>query len=114
MYERQNKKTLASVLRHRVTIQTATITLDGEGGDLQTWTDTITNAPASVDPIQARQQYLNRAVNVDATHVIKMRGDVTVVETQRIKWGSRVFEILTIEDIGEIGALQWITTKERR
>ncbi len=100
--ERQNKKTLSTVLRHRVNIQTATRTADGEGGLSITWATVSANVPASVDPIQARQIFQNRSVDVDATHVIKMRGDVTISEIQRIEWNGRTFEILVIENINEI------------
>jgi len=112
--DRQNKKTLSSVLRHRVDIQTATRSSDSEGGVSTSWATVTAGVPASVDPIQARQQFQNRSVNVDATHIIKMRADVSLVETQQILWGSRVFEILTVENITEISEMYYITTKERR
>jgi SPP1 family predicted phage head-tail adaptor len=112
--ERQIKKSLATVLRHRVDVQTETRTGDGQGGYTAGWATASANVPAAIDPIQARQQFINASVGVDATHVFKMRADVTVAETQRILWGSRVFEILTIENINENGELLFITTKERR
>ena len=112
--DRQIKKSLATVLRHRVDVQTETRTSDGQGGYTASWATASASVPAAIDPIQARQQFINASVGVDATHVIKMRADVTVDEKQRILWGSRVFEILTIEEINENGELLFITTKERR
>lgn len=112
--EREIRKQLVTLLRHRVDIQTATRSSDGEGGVATTWTTTQSDIPAAVDPIQARQQYQYKSVNVDATHFIKMRGEITVTEKQQIVWGSRTFEILTVEDINENGILKFITTKERR
>lgn len=112
--DREIKRQLASILRHRVNIQSATRASDGEGGVATSWTTTLSDVAASVDPIQARQQFQYKSVNVDATHFIKMRGEITVTEKQQIVWGSRTFEILTVEDINENGALKFITTKERR
>ena len=114
MLDRENKKALATVLRHRVNIEEMAGTTDGEGGFTESWAIASENIPASIEPIKASQQFKNRSVNVDATHWIKMRGDVTVLEENRIKWGSRIFEILTIEDIQEQGILKFITCKERR
>jgi head-tail adaptor len=113
MFDRQIKKTSATVMRHYVEIQSATRASDAEGGVSNTWA-TSSYTFASIDPIQARQQYLYNSVNVDATHLIKMRGGVTIDEKNRIKWNIRIFEILTIEDINEMGIIKVITTKEAR
>lgn len=113
-FDREKKKGFASVLCHRVDIQTETRTADGEGGYTAGWSTLMANVPASVDPIQARQQFQYKSVNVDATHWIKMRGEITIAEKDQIVWGSRTFEILTIENINENGVLKFITTKERR
>ena len=113
-FEREKRKNLSSILCHRVDIQSETRTADNEGGFSASWTTIIANVPASVDPIQARQQYQYKSVNVDATHWIKMRGEITIAEKDQIVWGSRTFEILTIENINENGVLKFITTKERR
>jgi len=112
--DRQNKKSLATILRHRVNIESHMGTTDGEGGFIETWATVIANVPASVDPIQARQVFQYRSVNVEATHWIKTRGDVSIAESDRIRWGTRVFEILVIEDIQEQGIVHLITTKEAR
>lgn len=114
MMDRQNKKTLATILRHRVTVEAYTGTTDDEGGFVDLWATAIANVPASVDPIQARQVFQYRSVNVEATHWIKTRGDVTIAESDRIRWGTRIFEILVIEDIQEQGIMHLITTKEAR
>lgn len=113
MFERQIRKTDATVMRHYVEIQAATRTNDGEGGVSVSWGTSATVA-ASVDPIKAIQQFNYKSVNVDATHLIRIRGEITVDEKNIIKWGSRTFEILTIEDINENGILKVITTKEQR
>jgi SPP1 family predicted phage head-tail adaptor len=99
---REGKKTLSTEARHRVTIQVSTNTRNTEGGDVETWADSAT-VWASVSPITAMQQMKFKSVNVDATHLIKFRGYVSVVETNRIVFGARIFEVLTVEDLQERG-----------
>lgn len=113
MMDRQNKKPLASVLRHRVSIQAKEEALDSENEHVETW-NTVDSVWASVDPIKAVQQFENRSVGVDATHLIKVRGSTVVTELNQIQFGTRNFEILTIENIQERGVLKVITCKEVR
>ena len=113
-YNREGKKTLATELRHFIYIQTLTRTTDGEGGFTQSWT-TGDMVPAAVSPIQARQQFENKSVGVDATHLIRIRGQVSLDEkTNRFLFGERTIEILTIEDIQERGIVKVVTCKELR
>ena len=111
MFDRQSKKSLATLLRHRVLIRTKVETPDTQGGFTMVWS-TTTTVWAPVDPIKAIQTMDYRAANVDATHTIKMRGNVSVVETQRLQFDSRDFEILTIENIQERDVFKVITCKE--
>lgn len=113
-YNRESKKTLATELRHFVYIQTLARTADGEGGFTQIWT-TGDMIAAAIFPIQARQQFINKSVGVDATHLIKIRGQISLNEkTNRFLWGERTFEILTIEDMQERGIVKVVTCKEKR
>ena len=113
MIERQGKKTLSSEAKHRVVIQTKSSVSDGEGGFTETYTGTATTW-AAISPIRANQQMEYRSIGVDATHLIKLRGNVSINEADRVVFGSRVFEVLTVENIQERGILKVITCKERR
>lgn len=113
MFDREPKKSLASQMQHYVVIQTKVSTTDGEGGFSENWSTDATVA-AAVLPIQARQQFAYKSINVEATHLIKVRAEVAVTELNRIRWGSRVFEILTVEDIQERGVVKIITCLEKR
>jgi SPP1 family predicted phage head-tail adaptor len=110
---RQGRKSEATVLRHYVTILIATSTTDEEGGFTQAWADGNTIA-ASVDPILARQQFDYKSIGVTATHWIKVRGEIEVIEENRLRFGTRIFEILTIENIQETNFIKFITCKETR
>jgi SPP1 family predicted phage head-tail adaptor len=113
MMDRQGKKTLASEARNYVWIQERVSTTDGDGGFGETWSDT-TRCAAAVLPIQARQVFENRSVGVMATHLIKIRGAMSISEQDRIRWGSRYFEVLYVENIQERGVIKICTCKERR
>jgi SPP1 family predicted phage head-tail adaptor len=108
-----NKKTLASEARHRITIQGTTLTPDGEGGFTEGWSD-LSTVWAKITAVQARQQYQFNSVGVEATHRIEVRGSVVVSELNRIKFGTRYFEVKTIEDIEERGIVKVITCREVR
>lgn len=107
------KKTLASQLRHRVSIQSRTDVSDGEGGQEVSWS-TDSTVYAAIYPTSASQVWEYRTVNVEATHVVKLRGYVTISEENRILFGSRVFEVLTVENYQERDFTQVVTCKEKR
>lgn len=114
MMQREGKKSLASEQHHYVTIQTRTNASDGEGGFAESWADGDT-IPAAVYAITASQQFEFNSVNVSATHRIKIRGLISVSEeNNRFKFGSRILEILTIENMQERGEVKVITCNERR
>jgi SPP1 family predicted phage head-tail adaptor len=112
-YSREGQKTLATECRNRVTIQSNTPVSDGQGGFAEAWS-TIGPVWAAVNPIRATQQSEYKSIGVDATHLIKIRGAVSIAEKNRIVWGARVFEVLTVEDLQERGIIKVCTCKERR
>lgn len=109
-----NKKTLATEARHYVIIQRNTGTTDGEGGFEEGIWSNIQTISAAIYPIQAKQQFQYKSVGVDATHLVKIRGRISIAETDRLAFGSRIFEILTIENIQERSFEKMITCKEAR
>jgi SPP1 family predicted phage head-tail adaptor len=110
---RQGKKTLSSEKKHRISIERNVLTDDGAGGFSEAWT-VVDELWGAVSPIQAWQQYRNASVGVDTSHHIKVHGRAEILETDRLLFKDRVFEILTIEDIQEREILKLITCKERR
>ena len=110
---REEKKTLATDLRHRVILQRNTRKADGEGGFTSSWKD-IGTYWAAVNPIKAEQVFEYQSINVQADIVFKLRGDITVYETDRFSFDSRYFEILTVEKIQERSVLKIFTCKEVR
>jgi SPP1 family predicted phage head-tail adaptor len=113
-FEREPRKSQASEAQHYITIQIRMDTTDEEGGFTSAWED-VQVVSASILPIQARQQFEYKSINVDASHLIRIRGLVAVSETiNRILWGSRIFEILTVENIQERSYIKVLTCLEKR
>lgn len=104
----------AGTLRHRITIQaSSTPTDDGQGGYTPVWVDQST-VWAHIRPMRAKQVEEYRSINVNATHLIEVRGGVDIEEDQQIIFGSRTFEVLTVENEKEEGVKKWVICKERR
>lgn len=104
----------AGDLRHRISIQSrGTPTPDGEGGFTDVW-ESVDTVWSKVRPMRAKQVNEYRSINVHATHLIEVRGEVDVQESYRLVFGSRTFEVLTVEDEKEEGVKKWVVCKERR
>lgn len=88
---------------------------DGRGGFTQEWTNTSPKEHSmAILPLTAKQVLEYKSVNVEASHLIKMRAEIPVSELNRIVYNGRIFEILSAEDIQEKGVVNWVFTKERR
>jgi SPP1 family predicted phage head-tail adaptor len=114
MIEKTGKKSLASECRHRINIQTLSSVSDGEGGFTTAYTDG-SNYWAAIYPMSAAQVKEYRTINVNADYLIKIRGNITVAEkTNRIRFGARYFEVLTVMDLQERGIVKHVACKEER
>lgn len=107
-------KSFASEAQHRVNIQAKTSFSDGEGGHTESWSNAYTNISAAIIPIRSQQVFEYKSINVDATHFIKLAGYIGITELHRIVFGSRIFEVLTVEDLQERDFIKWVTCKENR
>ena len=103
----------AGILNKRITIQEFTEEHDSEGGYTEEWSDVGTYW-ASVRPLSAKQIFEYSSLNVKASHRIKVRAAVPVVEGNRISFDSRYFEVLTVENEMEANVVKWVTCQEVR
>jgi SPP1 family predicted phage head-tail adaptor len=88
-------------MRHRVVIQTQTESRDTHGGVSRTWADTATRW-ASIEPLRGREFYSAQQVNANVTHKIGMRYYSGLTPTHRLKFGTRIFNIVDVRLIKEI------------
>ena len=103
---------MSSDLRHQIVLQSCTNTRDGEGGFIEGW-KTESTTWASISPITAKQRDYYNSLSTEITHIVKIRGDVSCLDTYQIKFGDRIFEILTVENIQERDVLKILVCKER-
>lgn len=82
----------AGALRHKVTIQSKTITTDGSGGPVETWADFAT-VHASIEQLSGREMIAAQAVNSETTGKIRIRYLAGVTADMRVVFGTRLFSI---------------------
>lgn len=79
-------------LRHKITIQqllASQYTLGQPSGE---WADVV-NAWVSIDS-SSKQYYTAKTIQIEMTHLIKMRYNSRIKSGMRIKFNNRIFEIL--------------------
>lgn len=113
MMQRRGRKSLPTETRHRVAIQAVTNTADGEGGFTQAWV-TLSTVWAAIYPAREVQETGDRTIDVEATHIVRIRGDVTIAEENRLLFGVREFEIISVADFQERGVVYEVQCKEVR
>jgi SPP1 family predicted phage head-tail adaptor len=80
-------------LRHRITLQTATVTRGDRGAEILTWADTAT-VYADIRTVGGQEQVLASQLEVATLlHTITIRHLAGVVPKMRVKWGDRYFAI---------------------
>lgn len=87
----------AGRLRHRVTIQAATITQDSRGQTVETWADVVT-VWARCRQVSGREATLARQLHAEAEWRIDMRFRTGVTTQHRLVHGAHTLEILSLID----------------
>jgi len=101
----------ARELNRQITFQTESGTADTYGATGGTWTDTST-VWAGVITTGGREFYAAQKLNAETTAVFKIRYKAGLLPTMRIKYGTRYFNILNINDVDEGRREMLITCKE--
>jgi SPP1 family predicted phage head-tail adaptor len=87
-------------LRHRIAIEKVAETQDSDGSVIETWS-TFANAQASIEPISGREYFAAQTTQADVTHRISLRFIAGVIPKMRVKYGSRIFGILSAINVNE-------------
>ena len=98
-------------LRHRIDIESQSLSTDSQGGSSRTWATRAT-VWSSIKPLRSEERFYNEQLKLQTTHEIIIRYLSTVLSTDRIKFGSRYFEIVSLKNIDEAGKLLIILAKE--
>lgn len=89
----------AGKLRHRVTIQQATVTLQTGGAPVRTWS-TVATVWAQVRTVSGGEQRNEGADQVVASlfYAVTIRHKDGLEPTMRVVWGDRVLEVTAIQE----------------
>lgn len=90
----------AGTMRHQITIQRATVTRDTFGAEVETWEELAT-VWAAVEPLSGRELIAAAAATADLSTRVRIRYRVGIKPTDRVVYGDRTLEILTVIDLDE-------------
>jgi SPP1 family predicted phage head-tail adaptor len=104
----------AGKLRHRVELQRADISIDSHGDQSKAWT-TLAEVWAAIEPLSGREFLQASGVASDITVRITMRGrsDFALTPKDRVKFGTRTFDIRHVIDWGDRGIETQLLCTER-
>ena len=88
-------------MRHRVEIQEVTSSPDEMGQPTISW-GTTQSAWAQIMPLTARELYFTKTVRPETTHRVTMRYFPGLTSANRLKMGSRIFNILGLINENEL------------
>lgn len=103
----------AGLRRHPIRLQREVRTSDGQGGETVGWVDgPVTRA--EITPFSMREAVAAGQLATAAMHRIRIlyRSDVTA--DQRVRYGSRTFDIQSVIDVDERHRLLEIICQERK
>jgi SPP1 family predicted phage head-tail adaptor len=101
----------ARELNKRITFQSQSSTQDSFGQPVDTWSDVAT-VWAGIITTGGKEFYAAQKLHAETTAVMKIRYRTDLLPTMRIKYGSRYFDILAINDVDEGHREMLITCKE--
>ena len=88
-----------ALLNNTLTLQTLTEVDDGAGGHTETWVD-IGSFKARISPISSNERLMQDKTTAMLTHRVYC-DSMDIIESDRIKWGDIVFEIIGIRNPSE-------------
>lgn len=99
-------------LRHRIQVQSATVT-SSAAGNVKAWA-TVANGTrwASIEPLRGFEAMQGMQADARVTHRIAMRYLSGVTPSYRVLFGSRVFHIRQVRDMDERRTWQELIVEE--
>lgn len=88
---------MIGTLNKRVKIQTKTISQGTTGEFIETWADTATRW-AAIEPLEGREYWQAQQLNTETTAKITIRHYPGLTTVNRIKFGSRYFDIVSVQN----------------
>lgn len=99
-------------MRHRVEVQKYTLTKEEDGGSIRTFA-TENTMSAKIMPLNATERDQGDQVKAVRSHRVTMRFySPGLREDDRLKLGTRIFNIVAVIDVGERGCFTILDVKE--
>lgn len=113
MIKRYGNKKSVSEFRHRIALRNNIQTRNPDGS-INITKIVSKECWAAIYPISSKQVFEYKSINIEASHLIKIRGKIEISEnTQDFLFKNREFEILTVENLQERNIISIIMCKER-
>lgn len=84
-------------LRHRVNLQSSSASQNDYGEQTESWT-TYTTVWAAIKTLSGRELEHAQQISAEATHRVTARYNSSVTEENRVIFGSRTFEVVSINN----------------
>ena len=98
--------------RQRIEIQSATVTANEFGEQEQSW-NTDSTEWAQIEPLSGREIEYAKALVAEVTHKVSLRYRSGVTVSQRVKFGSRLFDINAAINVEELNIELQLLCAER-
>lgn len=96
------KKYLPAQMKRRVSIQSITLSSDGQGGQTESWATDAT-VWAAIEPMKGFEKFQAAQLQTPLSHKVTMRYRTGVTTSKRLLYGSRVFDIKEVINVNEDG-----------
>ena len=103
----------AGKLRHEVELRTLTQTPDGSGGQTEDYDTVLATVFASIERVDEMEQLNSGMQQNVTTHKIKIRYCDGLSVSDRVRFGTREFEITEIDDVEQRNFVQMLMCFER-
>ena len=90
----------SGILRHKVTIQTATVAQDAMGQPKRTWA-TYGYWHCNITPLRGREFVDSNSLQDEQTYKFQGRYVSGLTPQMRISWNSKIFEIKSVVNVNE-------------
>lgn len=102
----------AGALKHQINIQFKTETQNAHGEAIPSWTTGYT-CYAAIKALNGKEYFGSAEIQAEATHEITIRYVNGVTPAKRILYGTRVFDILAVNEDFDKNKMLVIIAKER-
>jgi SPP1 family predicted phage head-tail adaptor len=90
----------SGTLNRLIDIEDLTVTTDGMGSSVESWSTYKSNVWAAIWPVSAKERIQAGKQELEITHRIRIRYISGITADMRIKYGTAYFNIISIINVG--------------